>query len=147
MRRSFAVTLFAAALLLIAGCGSSSTTSASGHVTYNAKPVENGAISFLPADGHGPVVGAEIVDGRYEIANLVPGKKIVQIVAVKKSSGPVSHEERQRQAMENAKRGGTSPNADRADEIPADAEGNNRQIEIKPGSQTLDFDLKPKARP
>jgi hypothetical protein len=147
MRRSFAATLFAAALLLLAGCGSSTTTSASGRVTYQTKPVENGAISFLPADGHGPTAGAPIVDGQYEIPNLVPGKKIVQIVAAKKSSGPVSHEERQRQAMENAKRGATSPNAEQAAEITADAEGNNRQIEVKPGAQTFDFDLKPKARP
>jgi hypothetical protein len=147
MGRSLAVTMFGAPLLLLAGCGSSATTSASGRVTYQTKPVENGAISFLPADGHGPTAGAEIVDGRYEITNLVPGKKIVEIVAAKKTSGPVSHEDRQRQSMENAKRGAIPPNADRADEIPADAEGNNRQIEVKPGSQTLDFDLKAKARP
>jgi hypothetical protein len=145
MRRSLAVTLFAAALQLVGGC-SSSSTSASGHVTYQTKPVENGAISFLPADGHGPTAGGPIVDGRYEVTNLVPGRKIVQIVAEKKNNGPVSHEERARQASEAAKRGGTSPNVEQADEIPADAEGNNRQIEVKPGSQTLDFDLKPKAR-
>ncbi len=147
MGRSLAVTMFAAALLLFAGCGSSTTTSASGRVTYQTKPVENGAISFLPADGHGPTAGTPIVDGRYEIPNLVSGKKIVQIVAEKKNNGPVSHDQRARQASESAKRGGTSPNAEQADEIPADADGNNRQIEVKPGSQTLDFDLKSKARP
>jgi hypothetical protein len=147
MGRSLAVTTFAAALLLFAGCGSSTTTSASGRVTYEMKPVENGAISFLPADGHGPTAGAQIVDGQYEIRSLMPGKKIVQIVAEKKSNGPVSHDERARQASDNAKRGGTSPSAEQAAEIPADAEGNNRQIEVKSGSQTLDFDLKPKARP
>jgi hypothetical protein len=137
--------LLAAALLPLAGCGSSN--SVSGHVTYEAKPVANGSISFLPADGHGSAAGGPIVDGVYQIENLIPGMKIVQIVAVKTTNVPASHEERQRQAIERAKRGDTTSIVERADEIPADAEGNNRQFEIKPGSQTLDFDLKPKARP
>ena len=137
--------LFAAALLPLAGCGSSN--SVSGHVTYETKPVANGSISFLPADGHGSAAGGPIVDGVYQIENLIPGKKIVQIVAVKKINVAVSHEERERQAKENAKRGDTTGIVERADEIPADADGNNRQIDVQPGSQTLDFDLKPKARP
>jgi len=146
MGRSLALTavLFAAALLPLAGCGSA--TSASGHVTYQTKPVGNGAITFLPADGHGPIAGAPIVDGQYQIDNLVPGKKLVQIVGVKKVNFAASNEELERQAKENAKRGDATGIVERADEIPADAEGNNRQIEVKSGAQTLDFDLKPKGR-
>jgi hypothetical protein len=143
--RTIVSVLFAAALLPLAGCGSS--TSVSGNVTYETKPVGNGAITFLPADGHGPAAGAPIVDGRYLIDNLMPGKKLVQIVAVKKNNLPASNEERERQAKENAKRGNTNRIVERADEIPADAVGNNRQIDVQSGSQTFDFDLKPKARP
>ena len=134
------------ALLTLTGCGSSKS-SASGRVTYETKPVGNGSISFLPADGHGPAAGGPIVDGQYQVDNLMPGKKIVQIVAVKKINFAVSNEEMERQAKENAKRGDTTGIVERADEIPADAEGNNRQIDVQPGSQTFDFDLKPKARP
>jgi hypothetical protein len=147
MVRSFAVSsvLLGATLIPLAGCGSS--TSVNGRVTYDAKPVADGAISFLPADGHGPAAGAPIVEGYYQVENLLPGKKVVQIVGVKKINFAKSNEEMARQAKENAKRGDATGIVERADEIPADAEGNNRQIEVKPGSQTLDFDLKPKARP
>jgi hypothetical protein len=143
--RALSFILFAAALPPLAGCGSS--TSVSGRVTYETKPVANGSITFLPADGHGPAVGGSIVDGQYQVENLIPGKKFVQIIGLKKVNFALSNEEMQRRARENAKRGDTTGIVERADEIPADAEGNNRQIEIKPGSQTLDFDLKPKARP
>jgi hypothetical protein len=147
MLRPFALTfvLYGVAPVLLAGCGSS--TSVSGRVTYETKPVGNGAITFLPADGHGPVVGAPIVDGNYQIDNLVPGKKTVQIVAVKKVNFALSNEEMERRARESAKRGDTTGIVERADEISPDADGNNRQVEVKPGSQTFDFDLKPKVRP
>jgi hypothetical protein len=96
----------------------------------------------MPADGLGPVAGGPITDGQYQIANLGPGKKIVQIIGVKKINFAVSNAEMERQAKENAKRGDTTGIVERADEIPADAEGNNRQIDLPAGKQTLDFDLK-----
>jgi hypothetical protein len=139
-RFTFAIGSVAASLLVFAGCGNS--TSVSGHVNFDGKAVGNGSITFLPADGLGPVAGGPINDGQYEIAVLAPGKKIVQIIGVKKINFAVSNAEMQRQAKENAKRGDTTGIAERADEIPADAEGNNRQIDLPAGKQTLDFDLK-----
>jgi hypothetical protein len=139
-RATFTIGSAAALLLVVAGCGSS--TSVSGHVTFEGKNVGNGSITFLPADGIGPVAGGTITDGQYEVANVTPGKKIAQIIAAKKTNVPASNEDRERQAKENAKRGDTMGIVERADEIPADAEGNNRQIDLPAGKQTLDFDLK-----
>jgi hypothetical protein len=137
---AFVASSIAALLLVAAGCGNS--TSVSGHVTFEGKAVGNGAVTFLPADGLGPVAGGQITDGQYQIANLTPGKKIVQIIGVKKINFAASNAEMERQAKENAKRGDTTGIVERADEIPADAEGNNRQIDLPAGKQTLDFDLK-----
>jgi hypothetical protein len=137
---TFAIGFLAALLLVVEGCGN--PTSVSGRVFFEGKAVANGMITFLPADGLGPVAGGAITDGHYEVANLTPGKKIAQIIAVKKINGPASNEERQRQAQANAKHGTTTGIAAAADEIPADAEGNNRQIDLPAGKQTLDFDLK-----
>jgi hypothetical protein len=135
----FAIVSFTA-LLFVAGCGNS--TSVSGRVLFEGKAVANGAITFIPADGLGPVAGGTITDGQYEIAKLTPGKKIVQIIGVKKINFAVSNEEMERQAKENAKRGDTTGIVERADEIPPDAEGNNRQVDLPAGKQTLDFELK-----
>ncbi|HEV3418359.1 MAG TPA: hypothetical protein VG056_16160 [Pirellulales bacterium] len=132
----------AALLLVIPGCGRS--TSISGSVSYEGNAVGNGSIVFQPADGRGPTAGAAISDGRYQVESLMPGKKIVQIIAVKKINFAVSNEEMERQAKENANRGDTTGIVERADEIPADAVGNNREITVQPGTQTVDFELKRK---
>jgi hypothetical protein len=46
-----------------------------------------------------------------------------------------------RMAKEAAAKG-TSGGVERADEVPANAVGNNAEVEVKPGPQTLDFHLK-----
>ena len=129
------------ALLGLPGCGR--TNSASGEIRFEGKRVGNGSITFTPKTG--PVVGGMITDGRYQVDGLTAGTNNVQIVAVKKVNFAASNAEMERQAKENAAHGDTTGIVERADEIPADAEGNNRDIDIKPGSQTLDFDLKRKA--
>jgi hypothetical protein len=135
----------AAILFVMPGCGKA--TSVSGSVSYEGKAVGNGSIVFQPADGRGPTAGAAISDGRYQVESLVPGKKIVQIIAVKKINFAASNEEMERQAKENANRGDTTGIVERADEIPADAVGNNREINVQPGKQTVDFELKRKRGP
>ena len=130
-------------LLGLVGCHKSN--SASGEIRFEGKPVPNGSITFAPSAGRGPIVGAMISDGQYQVDGLTEGKNSVQIVGVKKAAGPVSHADMKRQAKENAAHGATTGIVERADEIPSDAEGNNRDVDIKPGKQTLDFDLKRKS--
>ena len=131
--------LFGAALLTVAllvGCGDSGCT-VSGEVSYEGVPVEDGNITFLPADGKGTPVGAPISAGRYSVTGMAPGKKVVQITSVKKLTFAKTREEARTQ----------KGNAGRAELIPAKAQGNNTTVEVKPGPQQLNFPLKKPAPP
>ncbi|MBN2294403.1 MAG: hypothetical protein JXM70_18385 [Pirellulales bacterium] len=128
-------------LPLVAGCGGSESV-VSGTVTYDGQPVEKGSILFQPVDGKGASCGGPIENSKYKI-ETTPGKKLVQIVAVKKVKyGRLSPAEELKRTQEAAMSGDTSGIIDRADTIPPNAQGNNTEVEIKPGSQTLDFHLK-----
>jgi len=132
-------------LLTVAGCGGS--TAVSGSVSYEGEPVENGAITFTPADGLGPSSGGTISGGRYRVDDLAPGEKIVQIVGLKAVPFARTTAELAQQAEEAARRGQVAAPAAQASQIPDDAEGNNAKVQVKSGKQTLDFHLKrPSAR-
>ena len=78
-------------LLFLAGCGSGRFPVA-GEVTFDGKPVEQGTISFEPADGKGPTTGGKILGGKYEFkgnAAPLPGKKAVRIFAARKTGRQV----------------------------------------------------------
>ena len=64
-----AAALVAAAAGLLSGCGSSLAT-VSGTVTYDGKPVEDGYITFTPADGKGKDGGGPIKNGHYRVTEL-----------------------------------------------------------------------------
>jgi hypothetical protein len=78
-----------AALLALAtiGCGSGKIP-VNGSVLFAGKPVEEGMITFEPADGKGPTTGGVIADGKYELlgeAGATPGEKLIRIVALRKT--------------------------------------------------------------
>jgi hypothetical protein len=133
--------LLALTLALLPGCGGGAARVA-GEVTYEGRPVGDGAISFLPADGKGPAAGGPIVGGQYTVEDLTPGPKLVKIEAVKKVPFARSSEEMAKRAAVNKLFGDGSGIIDPADVIPPNAEGNNATVEIKPGKQTRDFHLK-----
>src|SRR4051794_19764787 len=66
-------------VLSLAGCARQSAVS--GRVTYEGRPVQDGYITFYPTEQQGVSLGSEIKEGRYEVADLLPGKKRVRIVA------------------------------------------------------------------
>jgi len=137
--------LFAAilAVSVLVGCKQSSKTSINGNVTYEGAPIARGQITFAPADGHGKVCGQAIAAGKYGIENVPPGSKIVQIIGVKQVHFAKTHKE-----MADAANRDTDDEPERADEVPANAQGNNQTIEITAGVQELNFDLKkPSVRP
>lgn len=115
------------------GCGGSALTTVEGLVTFDGKPVEDGAITFEPADGVGPAAGGTIKNGKYRLAGeggVVPGAKIVRIIASRKTGRKVE-----------AMPGG--PLADEVEQfIPVEY---NRQstltVEIPAGTVTKDFEL------
>jgi hypothetical protein len=75
--------LGACVLLAAAGCGGGATE-VRGKVAFKGKPVENGTISFEPADGKGPTAGGPIADGGYRLTgqnSVSSGAKVVRIQA------------------------------------------------------------------
>jgi hypothetical protein len=132
--------------LLLAGCGPS-LASVSGEVTYEGQPVTNGSITFAPADGKGQVTGATIANGRFTVEKVPPGPKVVKVEAVKDVPFARDSAEMAKRAASARARGDRSGIIDRADVVPADAVGNNAQIEVKPGKQELSFHLKKPAGP
>lgn len=128
-------------LSFIVGCGDS-TAVVSGHVTYNGQVIENGFIQFQPVGDQGASCGGPITKGQYEI-ETTPGKKIVQIMATKAVQyGRRSPEEEMRLARAAAAKGDSSGIIDRADIVPPNAVGNNAEVDLVGGDQTLDLDLK-----
>jgi hypothetical protein len=109
------------------GCRKSST--ASGTVTFDGRNLDKGFITFFPVDDPGPTRGGEIVNGKYEVSNLTPGKKRVHISA------------RPRAQIEPAEGGDGRRVQFLPPDLPNDASGNDQVIEISGGNQTLDFHL------
>jgi hypothetical protein len=133
MHKNWFILLAAAGLFsALQGCGNS--TKVSGSVTFDGQPVANGNIEFRPQDGKGPVVGGEIHDGQYRDVAITPGPKIVHVIGVKKVNFARD------QGKDAAK--DKSGMIERADEIPADAEGNNAVWDVPAGQTVKNFDLK-----
>lgn len=136
----FAAAFVAVGLSLSAvGCGDSSLGTVSGTVSYEGTPIEKGSINFLPTDGKGASAGGEIVAGKYEVAEVPPGPKIVEVIAVKDVQYAVSSADMAARAAEAAKRGDNSGLIEPADVIPPNAVGNNATHAITAGDQTLDI--------
>jgi len=80
-------------LALLGGCGGGSGPvrhEVTGTVLYDGKPLDNGVISFEPADGQGSQDGATVTDGEYRIPRdkgLFPGRYKVRILGGDGSSG------------------------------------------------------------
>src|SRR5262245_59371764 len=124
--RAIAILTLPLLLLGLSGCGGSAGVS--GKVTYDGNPVEDGYITFAPKDDMGQKVGAKIENGRYVVKDILPGPKVVSISANKAGQKPLSTEDLARQAEERKK--GTAAPVESPELIPADAEGNNKEVEV-----------------
>jgi len=83
-----ATACLAGALLLCAtlGCGSDGMVVASGSVTFDGRPLVDGAISLYPADKSVAPQGGRIRDGRFQV-RCRPGKYRVEILASRPKEG------------------------------------------------------------
>jgi hypothetical protein len=80
LRCACAAAVFTAAVGLIVGCaGDSDFSDVTGSVVYDGKPVEDGAITFLPTDGKSPTAGGTIKDGKYTATKVPVGNAKVTI--------------------------------------------------------------------
>jgi hypothetical protein len=126
---TFAV-LFAA--LINAGCnGSPATARVTGTITFDGKPLPGASVGFFPEDGSRSSFGATDTSGRYELKfsasaiGAMPGKHKVVIRTGASEPDP--------------------ENPDATKEIlPARYNTESELMaELKSGSQTVNFDLKP----
>lgn len=69
-------------MALCLGCGSDGLVSVTGTVKVDGQPVEQGGITFEPADGKSQTTGATITSGVYS-ARVATGKMKVRINAPK----------------------------------------------------------------
>lgn len=123
-------TLMLGGILAIAGCGPSHVQ-VHGTVTANGKPVEEGNISFHPTDGKNSSYGGEIKNGSYK-TKVNPGKYSVVITGGGKAPAyPKSQEDLKKMKDEDL---------EVRDQVPADAKGNNQEVEIA-GARELNITL------
>lgn len=122
----------AAVLLALAlGCAGAGTGDVSGTVTYDGKPVEQGAIAFVPADGKGPTAGATITDGKYTASKVPVGTAKVSITGVKVTGKKKMYDDPQAPLVQTA-----------AELLPAKYnEATELRYDVQRGAQTKDFDL------
>ncbi len=131
-RRFFNCHIFLAfaAIILWPGCSSSDDAAVTGAVTLDGKPVETGAITFMPTDGKSRVTGTQIKAGKYS-AKVPLGVQRVEIHAPK----VVGHKK-----MYNAP---DSPLEEITDEAlpPKYHSQSELQLEVKAGENQKDFSL------
>ena len=74
-----AVGLFTAALLVLGGCADSKSGEVAGTVSFDGTPIEDGRITFTPADGKSSTAGGKIENGKYAVSGVPLGKSKVSI--------------------------------------------------------------------
>ena len=127
MLRVFCLCSLGGLLFPLAGCGPRGPRvyDVSGTATFDGKPIENGDIIFLAADGQVSPDAGKIVDGKFQV-RVKEGSKKVEIRATKEI-------------------GRTSMGALYDDYIPSKYNGQTTltaQIPTTDGSNHLEFDLK-----
>jgi hypothetical protein len=118
------------AVLCLAGCDDRRTAEVHGTVQVDGKPLEAGAILFVPVDGKTATTGGPIKDGRYSVRVPVGTMKVsisaAKVVGMKKVYD--TPDSPQRPVMEEA--------------LPERYnEKTELQIEVRPGRNQEDFNL------
>ena len=130
MRATRTVAVFFVTAGLIAGCGGTPEGDVSGTVIYDGKPIEQGSISFIPADGNGPSAGGGIKDGKYSASKVPVGMAKIKITGAKVTSKKKMYDD-------------SSDWVTTSSEIlPAKYNDKTELLyDVRPGSQQKDFDL------
>ena len=150
--RTAGIVAVAVAVVLISGCGDDTGLAqryaVSGKVTYKGQPVDKGRISFDPESPDGRPAAGQIENGRYLLTTLapddgaLPGKYKVTVMSkevddsemkVIAKGGQFHHDKAFAKAVKNAKA-----------LVPSKyglADTSGLQGDVKPQSNTIDFDL------
>lgn len=121
------------------GCGDSTVDKRAevfGTVQLDGKPVENGAISFVPTEGNsGPSAGGAITDGAYRVSRAQGppfGKVRVEFNGLRKTGKKVQ-----------GKFGGGKTEDEFGELFPPKFNIESTVVrELQPGANAIDFDLK-----
>ncbi len=128
-------------ILACFGCGKKGPqrAAASGHVTLDGQPIDQGVIQFLPVEGTvGPETGGVISKGQYDIPRErgpIVGKSRIELRASKKTGRKIQDPT-----------GRTGVQTDETKEMfPSSFNTNSSLVrEIKAEPNTLDFDIQTK---
>jgi hypothetical protein len=109
------------------GCGGSGTgASLYGKVTLDGAPIEQGTLQFVPSDGKGQPVGANVVAGAYQVDDVPAGPVAVNIDA-RKQTGVMDI--------------GSGRTAPKLESIIPDKYSQGISIEVKRGKREQNFEL------
>lgn len=129
-------------LLSTAAGGCTTKSTLDGQARFDGQPIEQGQVTLVPVDGRGPTSGGMISQGVYHIENLTPGKKRVEVIGIKKVPFVASSAEMEAAAQLPRPPGANADLVYPADTISEDAQGNHVELEIQPGVNHRDFDLR-----
>jgi hypothetical protein len=135
----FALVFIVSIAVISAGCFSNSNGTVSGKVTFNGKPLDKGQVMFSPTGATGGTAGGEIVAGKYEVADITPASYQVTVAATPEVKIVMPGDPETKRALTDEELRA------RIDPLPADTTGKEQTLEVKGGSQTLDFKLESKA--
>ena len=124
---SLRATLPLLACLVACGCGSRNPVA--GTVSVEGRKLARGYITFFPVGAEGHVVGADVVEGKFAVADLAPGKRKVLVT---------THPQIDVKQTPDGKKWLTGI---AAPALGASVAGNNRVIDIPAGSRDLDVKL------
>jgi len=104
-----------------------------GEVTYSGQPVNEGHITFTPADGKGQTAGANIVDGKFKAEQVPATKMKVELHGNKKTGKKIK-------AYDTPE----SPVSDEVVELLPPKYNFNSELtlDVKQGTQHVKYDLK-----
>ncbi len=137
MLRITALFLGLTSTLLLTGCGDGGKARMQGTVTFDGQPIEEGSISFLPADGtDSRKASAAILKGVYDIpADRAPtaGKFKVEITWMKRTGNKIASADP-----------GMAPADETKEAIPAKYNRESTLVrDLVAGENKLDFNLEP----
>jgi len=141
MNRTLLLGLVMILCVALVGCGGNPVGTVNGTVTFHGQPIDNGLITFSPSGAQGSVAGGEIVQGKFSVTGIAPAKYHVTVEATKppKFTSPNDPANNRPKTDEEMRA--------QHDPLPADTSGKEQELEVKGGTQTLDFKLESKNKP
>jgi len=119
-------------LLIVSGCREPNRAAVGGKVTLDGQPVEEGTISFIPPSGHpGPTAWGPIKEGTYAIS-------------AHQGPAPTANRVEIHWTRRTGRKSPYFPEMDEYREAIPDRyhRDSQLQVEVKPGENRLDFELK-----